>query len=580
MINLRPYQIEARNNVIADWNNGVKNALVAMSTGLGKTETFLSILAAERETTPNFRALIVAHREELITQPAERIAKNWQHALPVPGIVMASQNEGAAEIVVATVQTMAGRKRDGVMTMTRLKEACKNGRFTHLVIDECHHATAPSYRRVVRFLRLHNPQLKHLGVTATPKRTDQDGLKRVYQKVSFRMGLRDAIEKVKSLSPFVGMGFTLPVSLRGVKVVAGDYAEGELSDLLTADNVEQVVISKWKEFAKLPDGSYRPTMAFCAGVQQAASLAAAFERAGVAAGFASGETPKPERAKTLGQFKAGKLQLLANCALWTEGMDAPNISCVIMARPTKSDLVYVQAVGRGLRLHPGKRDCLIMDFAPMDGRDLVMAGDLLGKPRDQRKAEAAAVEDGVVLDVFGVWSKKSGIDADPDAVHVAVLDYFSRHTPLQWTHDGRVATAGIAESLALAVVFPQPERIAIADKWREAGQWSDRFQMVYEAVSNYQVFAVRGKALELLSDVQDWEDALGIAERFAEAEMDAALAQKASKWRNNPPSDKQISFAQTLGCYREGMTRGQVGQAITHALALKTLKNNKVINGN
>lgn len=580
MISLRPYQIEARDNVIRDWNNGTKNALIAMSTGLGKTETFLSVLTEERETTPDFRALIIAHREELISQPAERVAKNWQHALPMPGIVMAEQNEVDAEVVVATVQTLAGRKVDDVMRMTRLKELCKNGRFTHLVIDECHHATAPSYRRVIRFLRLLNPALRHLGVTATPKRSDQDGLSRVYDKVAFRMGLRDAIEKVKSLSPFVAMGFTLPVSLKGVRTHMGDYAEGELDKLLSADNVEQVIITKWKEHARLPDGSYRPTMAFCAGVRQAASLAAAFRRAGVAAAFASGETPRQERAKILNDFKCARLQLLTNCALWTEGMDAPSISCVIMARPTKSDLVYIQAVGRGLRLHPGKRDCLIMDFAPMDGRDLVMAGDLLGKPRDQRKAEAKAEEDGVVLDVFGVFSKKSGIDADPDEVHVAVLDYFSRFTPLQWTHDGRIATAGVAENLALAVVFPQVERIAVADELKAAGNWSDKFQAVYEAISNYQVFAVRGNSLELLSGVEGWEDALQAAEAFADENMDANLAKKSSQWRNNPPSPKQQRFAETLGCYRQGMTRGQVGQAITHALAIKTLRNNKVINGN
>lgn len=576
---LREYQIEARDATIAAWNSGIKNTLIAMSTGLGKTETFLAVLAAERKTTPNFRALILAHREELISQPAERVAKHWSHELPLPGIVMASQNDSRAEIVVASVQTLAGRRldADGAIHMGRLKDLLRNGRFTHLVIDEAHHATAPTYRRVTRFLRLVNPDLRHLGVTATPKRSDEDGLRRVYQSVAFRMGLRDAIERVKSLVPFVGMGFTLPVSLRGVRTVAGDYAEGELNKLLSADNVEQVIIEKWKEHAVLPDGSYRPTMAFCAGVQQAERLALAFRHAGINAGFASGETPRAERQRILSAFKTGKIQLLTNCALWTEGMDAPSISCVIMARPTKSDLVYIQAVGRGLRLHPSKDYCLIMDFAPMDGRDLVMSGDLLGVPKEQRKAEQKAEEDGIILDVFGLRRKERGIDADPDDVQVAVLDYFARRTLLQWTHDGRIATAGIADKVSLAVVFPQEERVAKADELRQAGQWSDRFQEIYEAISAYQVFSVNGQSIELLALENDWSDALQVGEDFADEHMDKTLARKSSQWRNNPPSDKQRAFAQTLGCYKPGMTRGQVGQAITHTLTKRALVKNRVV---
>ena len=579
MIKLRPYQTEARDAVLDHWQRGILNVLLAMATGTGKTETFLSVLAAVRESTPNFRALVIAHREELISQPAERVQKNWTHALSVPGIVMAAHDQNDAEIVVATVQTLAGRRKrkDGPIHMTRLKELLRNGRFTHLIIDEAHHATAPTYRRVVRLLRLANPDLLHLGVTATPKRTDEDGLKKVYDAVAYKVTIKDAIEKIKSLAPFVGMGFTLPVSLKGVRTIAGDYSEGALDRLLSADNVEQVIIEKWKEHAQLPDGSYRPTMAFCAGVMQAERLALAFRNAGIPAGFASGNTPKKERRKILREFKQGKTRVLCNCALWTEGMDAPSISCVIMARPTKSDLVYIQAIGRGLRLFPGKDHCLIMDFAPMDGRDLVMSGDLLGVPKEQRKAEERAKEEDTVLDIFGLLSKQRGIDADPDAVQVAVLDYFSRHTPLRWTHDGRVASASLAEKLSLAVVFPQEERVTKADELREAGQWSDRFDSLYEQISSYQVYAVRDKSIELLGMVGEWSDALSIAEDFADDNMDQKLAMKTASWRNDPPSIPQKQFAVRLGTWQDNMSKGQTAQAITHGLTLQALRKNRVI---
>lgn len=605
---LRDYQKDARDAVLGAWDQGHLNAALVMSTGLGKTEVFISVLAAERarcaqEGKP-FRACVIAHREELVFQPTERIAKHWIGALPKPGIIMGgAYQDFRSELVTSTVQTMAGRRKTakilidtyeemgeqiqvfmpGPTHMKALKKAARiGGPFTHVIIDECHHAVAETYQRVLKFLRKVNPQLRHLGVTATPKRADQAGLIMAYDKVAYRIGLKEAIEQHRALVPFVAIGFVLPVSLSKVHTVAGDYDASELADLLSVANIEQIIIEKWKSVAKLPDGTWRQTMLFTATVAQAESLAEAFRNAGVNAASASGKTPRAERRSILQRYNKGEITMLVNCALWTEGVDAPVTSCIGMARPTKSDGLYMQCVGRGLRLWPNKKDCLILDFAPMDARDIVMAGDLLGVPVEMRRAQEKAEEEGVVLDIFGLTQQAlpMGIDADPDRVQMQVLDFFGKATH-QWTFDGQVATVTVDTDKTLAVVFPQQARMDKADDMRESGQWSDAMEAVYQQISSYQL-VLTGKAgrdkgseivvLERLGTFPDWDSAQTAGNEYAEKYANPTLAKKLAPWRREEASDRQKRFAQRLGTWSEGMDRGATAQAITHGLSLMAMR--------
>jgi len=239
-------------------------------------------------------------------------------------------------------------------------------------------------------------------------------------------------------------------------------------------------------------------------------------------------------------------------------------------RPTKSDLVYVQMVGRGLRIYPGKTDCLILDFVPADARDLRMAGDLLGKPHKQKKAEEKARKSGVVLESFGVLSDGSGIDADPDQVQLAVLDYLSSHR-LAWTFDGRVASAAVGEKLILAVRLPDAERVAKADALRAAGRWDPRWDRAYRQLRSFEVYVVEERDARLLGLGDSWEDASALAEQWADERADGVLSQRRNGWRSAPASDKQRNLLVRWGLWREGMSRGAAAQAITHHLALQGL---------
>lgn len=563
-ITLRPYQVEAVHSVRQAWRNGVHSQLVAMATGLGKTEVLLSILAEERAEHHLSRALVIAHRKELIEQPAERIALHWTDKLPTPGIVMAERNECNAQIVIATIQTLGAAGR--------LEQLLRAGAFSHVIVDEAHHTVAASYLDVIAALRIANPHLYLLGVTATPKRTDGAGLKRVFERVAFRATIKDGIGKYKALSPFLALGVQLPVDISQVEIRGEDYDPEQLGSVLDTNNAKDLIIETWKKHA-----SDRQTMVFTASVAQARGLAQAFQEAGIAAAWASGETPKPQRAQIINDFKAGLTQVVVNCALWTEGFDAPSIACIAMVRPTRSDTVYTQAIGRGLRLAAGKTDCLILDFQPLGGRDLIMAGDLLGKPQSQKKREAKALSEGTISEAFGINSEGMGINGDPDDVITRALDLFAQ-SKIQWTYDGAISTAGIGGNLSLAIVSPQLQRIAQAEKMQAAGEWRPDWELRLQQLRSYQVFAIGDdKQPTALGSAGNWDDAVLLANEYADEHGDNTLAKRTASWRHSPPSDKQKDFAIKLGCYRSNMSRGACAQAITHSLALQQLRRARVL---
>lgn len=559
MIKLRPYQVEARDATLAEWQKGNLDTLLAMSTGTGKTETFLSVLEADMN---GGRALVIAHRQELIYQPRDRILDHWPK-LGRPGIVMADQDECAAKLVIATIQTLASNGR--------LDRIMAQGQITHLITDEAHHSVASTYKELYKRLREHNPNLKHLGVTATPRRTDGDPLREIYQSVAYRMGIKQSI-KVGALVPFVAMGFQLPVSIADVREVGDGWDDGELGDVLKARNAEEIVIQKWEEHAK-----DRPTICFTASVAQAHSLAERFKEAGHNFEAADGTTPAQDRKAILDRFKSGETVGICNCALWTEGFDAPKASCLVQVRPTRSDLVYVQMAGRVLRRHPSKTQALILDFVPEDARELRLAGDLLGKPKEQREIEQKAQDQGLVLPCFGINSEGEGIDGDPDQVVVTVLDYLSR-SRLSWTFDGELASATAGEKKTLAARMPfevEAERLAKANEIKATGKWDPKWDREYERVKRlgrYALHVIEGVQVETLGYYETWDDLADAAEDFCDEQGLDILSKKRAVWRTKPATDKQAALLKRLGIWQDNIRRGEAAQRITHHFARKAIR--------
>lgn len=370
---LRPYQMQAVKEVARAWQsldeegNPRNRTLVVMATGTGKTTVFSEILR-RRHMAGRKRALVLAHRIELLKQAAERIRLGGLGAHLESGDYLAPLHAFStlepADVVVATVQTMRGRRL----------ERWDPDTFDTIIVDEGHHATSASYRAVLdRF-----SQAKILLVTATPDRDDGVGIGNVCNHLAFEYNLRDGIAD-GFLAPLKILGLDLPIDLSKVRITkqeqGRDYSADDLgAQMETKAMLDAIAVPLLRE----SDG--RSTLVFVPSVAVAHKLA---ERVASyidpkAVDSLDGSSTPEERKDALDRYQSGATRILINCALFTEGFDAPHTSCVCVARPTKSRALYAQMIGRGTRLSPGKTECLILDMAPGNARhQLVAPVDLL-----------------------------------------------------------------------------------------------------------------------------------------------------------------------------------------------------------
>ena len=559
---LRPYQQKIISAVLADWAAGFTDVLVTAATGSGKTAMFLSILndvlvppglpGQTQSSGPGRRGLILAHRKELIDQPLARLYQYfpaWQTRFPGAGIVMAEQDQPAAELIVATVQTLASSPR-------RLESILSYGPIDYLVVDEAHHFTDKNtYHKVYQQLRAANPAMLHLGVTATPIRADGDGLGGVYQKESAHYGIKEGISN-HFLAPVRWLAIEAAISLDGVKTAHGDFQRSSLGKIFETDELLGLVVETYRQYALNLDGTPRQAVAFTVTVAGAHRLAEIFRAAGISAQAADGTTNKTDRIAILDGFQQGRTQVLCNVALYTEGLDIPQASCILQARPTRSDGLYVQMIGRALRVFPGKEDALILDFCPVEKRNIVMAGDVLGVPLARRDAitDPEKRERGDVSGGFTFDGQFTCMDGSPVEIISRQLDYLDA-SPWSWYRRDGWLTLGLGEAsdeIDRTLVITPPN----------AGELS-----LY-GVARYP--SGHRQAYHLGSG--SFEDLSTLADAFIEKHGNASLAMRARSWRREPPSDKQLAFARRLkGALKPGMSKGELAQSITHCLALKTV---------
>ena len=335
---LRPYQSEAVRAVEKEWltNNAT---LLVLPTGTGKTVVFSEII---RRAFPR-RALVLAHREELVFQAQEKVAgmTGWHVGIEMGEMrVETSGLFGGPRVVVSTIQTQSSGG-SGAGRMTRFDPRL----FGVLVVDEGHHGTANSYRRVLNWYAKNNPDLKILGVTATPDRGDKNALGQIYDTVAYDYEMKDAMRD----------GWLVPVEQQMVEVegldfsacrtVAGDLNGSDLARIMEYEENLHKVVAPTIEIV----GNKR-TLVFASSVEHAERMSELFNRhRGNMSSWVCGKTPKDERRQILSDFASGKLQVLCNCGVLTEGFDNPAIEVVIMARPTKSRALYAQMAGRATR---------------------------------------------------------------------------------------------------------------------------------------------------------------------------------------------------------------------------------------
>lgn len=538
MIQWRPYQTEIIESVFAGWHS-INDLLVVAATGAGKTNVFWEIADRFIAQQPGARVVILAHRKELIEQPFDRLQSFWPHLLPRAGVVMGNQNDSHRQIVVATVQTLGhGSKK-------RIVDLLSYGKIDLLIVDEAHHVAAKSYLSVIEDLRAANPDLKHLGVTATPERADKLALGKVYQLEAANVGVKRLIGEGWLCRPVVH-GVKTNINLSGVSVVGSggnrDYNQEQLVAAVETDACFKLVVK-----THMDKIMHRPTIAFLPSVAGAYRMAELLRAEGISAIAADGNTPKAERTAIIADFKAGKYTTICNVALWTEGLDLPELECCHLVRPTKSDGLYLQMVGRVLRNNPGKECAEIFDYQPLGARNLEQRMKLLGiekpPPQPKQKAEEQAEGEGRAAKPL----HRAG-----DRVEYVQLSYFER-TPIAWVAaqtGWRIVGLGKGEDGIDRSIAISPDGAELWVVWKRQGErWSQAKQYL----------------------TGDFETVSKQAEAFVK-KHGSGIAQSKAAWRKGQPSEASVKYARQLGIVVDGMNAGAVSDAINQKIVMQAIQ--------
>lgn len=333
-IKLRDYQREVL-EIIDKLESG--SYLIQMATGLGKTATFTNIKRKGR-------VLVLAHREELVTQPVK------YYDCPV-GIEMANHKSNNEPVIIASV-----------MSLTHRLDKFKSDEFDMIIIDECHHAAANSYKKIINYFK---PRLL-LGFTATPNRGDKVRLDDVFEKIIYQKDLKWAI-KNKYLTDINCIRVNIGYDLSNVAKRMGDFAPNELEKVMNTKALNKAIKEVYLKYAK------GQTLIFATSVEHAQDITKEIE------GAVAVTADTKNREELIKKFTNREIPVLVNCMIFTEGTDMPLVETVIMARPTQSNSLYTQMVGRGLRLYPGKEKLQLIDLVGVTGKNnLCTAPSLIG----------------------------------------------------------------------------------------------------------------------------------------------------------------------------------------------------------
>lgn len=322
---LRSYQLQA----IASTRIAVmqtNRALLVMPTGSGKTVVFSEICRLANDKGKN--VLILVHRRELVTQASDKLTKaGVKH-----GIIAAGFDPSDQPVQVASVQTLIRRLNSGTFTPDLI------------IIDEAHHAVAGSWDKIIG----HFSDAKIIGVTATPSRLDGRGLGSHFSTLVSGPSV-EQLTKLGFLSPHRVFAPPVIADLSSVKTRAGDYANDQLSAAMDRPTITGDAIGHYR---RLADGL--PAIAFCCSIAHATSVCESFNKAGYRAKLVTGNMPMQERDEAISGLADGRTQVLCSVDVVSEGTDVPAVSAAILLRPTQSEALYLQQVGRILRPQPGK----------------------------------------------------------------------------------------------------------------------------------------------------------------------------------------------------------------------------------
>lgn len=350
---LRDYQQNAIDAVFDYWSNGGGNPLVDMATGTGKSVVIANLAKRCIENWPDMRVVMLVHVRELVQQNAAALLRAWpQCPLGINSAGLGQRNRHS-QVLFASIQSIFR------------EDAHSIGPRDLILIDEAHLVPRKGegmYRTFLEKMRERVSDLRVCGFTATAYRLDSgrldSGSDRLFDKTAYTYSIAQGV-KDGYLSPLIAKGTGSEIDISGVARRGGEFVSGELER--AADNAS-LIDAACGEISER--GAERKSwLLFCAGVSHAMNVRDAMRARGITAETVTAETPMGERDAIFKAFKAGQVRCLTGMNVFTTGFDAPSVDLIAMLRPTLSTGLYVQMLGRGTRLSPGKEDCLVLDYS-------------------------------------------------------------------------------------------------------------------------------------------------------------------------------------------------------------------------
>ncbi|KAJ3269305.1 hypothetical protein HDV01_001591 [Terramyces sp. JEL0728] len=362
---LRDYQHECIQESLNHFESGLKRIAVSLPVGSGKTVIFSNLIPRIKNPAPNaHKTLILAHRQELLFQ-AYRTVKKYSPDIKI-GIEQGSRKPDLdCKVLIASVATLGRNRSDRL-------ERYNPSDFKCIIIDEAHHSTASTYQKILNYFRVYDKdsQIKLWGCSATLRRHDGRSLAPTFEKVVFQLPVFELIQN-GYLCDLTIKTIKTNYSLGKIATQNGDFNLAQLATTCDTSIRNQIVVATYLD--QLQSYNMKSTLVFAVNVQHIQHLVQGFINNGIEAVGVHGGTPQDQREQILQDFKDQKFPVLVNCGIITEGVDIPNIDCLLMARPTKSGVLLQQMLGRGMRLHEGKKTCLVLDFVDTIDQNVMRA---------------------------------------------------------------------------------------------------------------------------------------------------------------------------------------------------------------
>jgi len=533
------------------------NTLGVAPTGAGKTIMLSAVIGEMHKQNPNLKACVLAHRDELTAQNEEKF--KWFNPAISTSIVDSYGKSWDGNVTFAMVQTLSRENNLKEMPLVDL-----------LVVDEAHHVTAPSYKNILEHAYQANPNLKLLGVTATPERGDKSSLGEVFNNCCDQIKIGELIfsgNLVRPVTFAIDMGNTTE-KLKALRTRStGDYSNDDVASILDSEPLNSEIIRHLREKA-----GDRKTVIFCSNIAHARNVTNSFNASSISAALITGEMNKEQRNLIFENMTKGEIQVIVNVAVLTEGWDYPPISCVVLLRQSSYKLTMMQMIGRGLRtidpvIYPDiiKKDCVVLDF----GISTMLHGSLdqminlssknkgfkicpLCKKKIPKESEECPLCNADLVEQDQVEDKKQKAKRVLSSFEMAEIDLLEA-VNFHFTEfeDDTLLASGF-----YSWAYVQRK----GDIWVAVGGKQDKGYSLNDLDSGKVIADIptrviyQGRKLEAIAAANDF---LSLYEK-------EETAMKTATWRNQKPTERQLNILPSSYKTDASLTRGDASAIITY----------------